>query len=125
MMSNPIHLFYDDQCTLCKRFKEALSRLPEQEVIVSHSIHDETIYTEFNQLTIEECHRQVHIIIDGGVVLKGPEAVSHLIKLHPAIAKIAWLIDSDMGQKSMTFFYDMAEKYRRSLLNNCKTCKKY
>lgn len=117
-------LIYDDKCTLCRRFKEGLERLPGAEAITMVSIDDSSIYDQFPQLNPEECFDTAHYINEEGVIFQGSDIPSELVKQFPAVSKFAWLIQSGMGKKAMDFFYSMANHYRESSLNNCDDCKK-
>ena len=116
-------LIYDHRCSLCLRFKQSLDKLSESEHIQKVSIHNEEIYKTFPMLDKKLCHEAIHIIDSSKNVHIGPDALSWLINEIPAVSKFAWLAESEIGKKSIDFFYKMAQKYRSSLLNRCPTCK--
>lgn len=116
-------LLFDHKCSLCLRFKQSLDRIPESEYIQKISIHDEKIYDVFPMLDRSLCHEAMHIIDLDKSIHIGPDALSWLIKEIPIVSKFSWLAESEIGKKSIDFFYKMAQKYRTSLLNRCPTCK--
>ena len=117
-------LVYDHKCTLCQRFGLSLDRLPGTDKITKVSIHDKEIFEQFPKLDKEQCDEQIHLIIEDGTILQGPEVLQSLIERFPGTSKFAWLLDNEMGKKAITYFYGMAQKYRESLLNRCDDCKK-
>lgn len=88
------------------------------------SIHEKEVYEEYPFLNEEKCHESLHIIDEAKNVYVGGEAIQYLIGHFPQVSKFAWLYESDIGKKTIDFFYDTANKYRRSLLNRCSGCKK-
>lgn len=117
-------LFYDDQCTLCLRFKMALDRLPGTDSISKMSIHDDEVYRIFPNLKKDECEKVVHLIDEKNTVLKGPEVITYLLEKFPGVEKFAWLLESNMGQKAIQFFNKIVENYREELQNDCPGCNK-
>lgn len=116
-------LLYDDECELCKRFKQALIRIPGSENLTVRPLQDDSIYKHFPQLNKADCKETLHLLDEMGSVHKGGEALQFLVKLLPGVSKCAWLIESGMGQKTSDFFYKMVNHYRESLLNRCSKCK--
>jgi predicted DCC family thiol-disulfide oxidoreductase YuxK len=116
-------LIFDGECSLCNRFANSISRYDSTSHISLKSLHEESIYGQLPYLEKSECSKSIHLVIDEGNVLKGPQVLEHLIKLNPAIKKISWLIESNAGQKAMNIFYNSANLYRESLLNRCPKCK--
>jgi predicted DCC family thiol-disulfide oxidoreductase YuxK len=117
-------LFYDDECILCRRFKQALDLLPASHSILKLKIQDDEIYAKYPQLNKEECFQEIHLIDEFQNILKGPEVVKYLINQHPKVKKFSWLIESDMGKKSVDLFYNSVNQYRERLLKRCPKCKK-
>jgi len=118
----PPILLYDSECSLCTRFKQSLERLSTFDDLTMVSIHDEQIYNEYPQLNKEECDEAIHLIDSELNILKGTHAIEFLLKKNPAVAKFAWLIESEQGQKTLNYFYSMANKYRETLKKKCLTC---
>jgi predicted DCC family thiol-disulfide oxidoreductase YuxK len=117
-------LVYDDQCALCTRFAHSLKKVSGAEKINMISAHNEELYQHFNQLTAENCLSELHFLNEAEEVFTGPQAIEQLISLFPLVSKFSWLIESGMGKKALSYFYDMSNKYRESLLNRCTGCKK-
>ena len=101
----------------------ALERIPGTAHITKVSIHEAEIFEHFPQLKIEDCHQLLHLIDEKGTILVGEKAVSYLISQFPGVKKFAWLLESNMGEKTVNFFYEMSEKYRKTLLKRCPGCK--
>ena len=116
-------LLYDSECTMCMRFKDALSRLPGGENLQMISIHNPAVYDSYPELTREQCHQTVHLITEEKKIIKGSEVVEYLIHFYPGISKFAWLIENQVGKKAVDIFYEVVNRYRQSNLNDCKGCK--
>lgn len=120
--NNKAHLFFDDECPLCLRFKQALERVPGTEHIEMISIHSERM-NEFTDLDKEDCHAEVHLITSEGKILKGSEVAIYLVEQFPGVSKFSWLLDSDVGQRALKKMYDIASKYRKHYANrHCSNC---
>ena len=115
-------LVYDSECSLCLRFTQALQRLPGTAHINKISIHEENLYKNFPDLSKEECHKVVHLIIEDKTILAGAQVLEYLIERFPGVSKFAWLIESNMGRKTIDYFHKVANKCRQSLIKRCSTC---
>lgn len=116
-------LLYDSECTMCTRFKQALERIPGADSITKVSIHNNEIYTYFPSLDPAQCNQEVHLIDEDENILSGAEVITYLAKKFPGVKKIAWLLETNVGKKSLDYFYKMVSKYRNSSLNKCPSCK--
>lgn len=121
-MQNSEILLYDDTCSLCRRFKDALERIPGSEKIQMVSVHDENIYVSLPQLEKNECLKEIHFVDLNLNVFKGKDALTQVIKRFPLAEKFSWLIESGMGQKVINYFNDTAKFYREHLIKDCKNC---
>jgi predicted DCC family thiol-disulfide oxidoreductase YuxK len=121
-MENKEWILYDDNCSLCKRFKEGLEKIPGTENIMMISVHDENIYSVFPQLNKEECLKEIHFIDLNLNIFKGKDALTKIIKKFPLAEKFSWLIESGMGQKAIDFFNEVAKTFREELNKKCKGC---
>ncbi|EQC49567.1 PF04134 family protein [Bacteriovorax sp. BSW11_IV] len=115
------YLFYDEECPLCLRFKQALERVPGTEHIKMVSIHSEEMNT-FYDLDKEDCHNVIHLINEKGEILKGPEVANYLAHQFPMVSKFSWLLDSEVGKKALNKMYEIANKYRKHYSKNCPNC---
>ena len=116
-------LLYDSQCTLCERFKKGLERLGANNTYTIISIHDSNIFSVYPQLKKEDCEKELHILDHDLKIYKGADAITHIAKSFPKVSKIAWLMETDAGKKTVDFFYDKAQKCREYLLNRCPNCR--
>jgi predicted DCC family thiol-disulfide oxidoreductase YuxK len=116
-------LIYDSECSLCVRFTEALRRLPGTSHINKMSIHEEKLYEYYPSLNKEECQKVVHLLLENGDILEGPKVIEYLIEQFPGVSKFSWLIESEVGQKTIDYFHKVANKARQSLIKRCPTCK--
>ncbi len=116
-------IIYDSHCSLCKRFTQALQRLPGTSHIHKTSIHNNKLYEEFPQLSKEQCHQVIHLILEDKKVLKGAEAIEYLIEQFPGVSRFSWLIESRMGKKVVSYFHQVTNNARRSLIKRCPACK--
>lgn len=121
-MQNKEIILYDENCSLCRRFKEALERIPGTEKIMMVSVHDENIYGTFPQLDKNECLKEIHFLDLNLNIFKGKDALTQIIKRFPLAEKFSWLIESGMGQKVINYFNDTAKFYRDHLIKDCKNC---
>ena len=118
----PIFLF-DSECSLCVRFKQSLERIGALEKYNMLSLHDDHIYELYPELDKEKCLDAIHLMDENKQIFVGSDALEQLIKNFPAVSKFAWLIESEMGKKTLDIFYSLSNKYRDSLLNSCPKCK--
>jgi predicted DCC family thiol-disulfide oxidoreductase YuxK len=116
-------IIYDSNCSLCVRFTQALQKIPGTNHIHKVSLHEEKLFEQFSSLNKEECHNVVHLILENGEILAGPKVIEYLIERFPGVSKFAWLIESEMGQKTIDYFHKAANKARQSLIKRCPTCK--
>jgi predicted DCC family thiol-disulfide oxidoreductase YuxK len=121
-MQNSEIILYDENCSLCKRFKEALERIPGTEKIKMISVHDEYIFNSFPQLDKNECLKEIHFLDSNLNVFKGKDAVTQIIKRFPLAETFSWLVESKMGQKAINYFNEVAKSYREHLIKDCKNC---
>lgn len=121
MQNNEI-ILYDENCPLCKRFKEALERIPGTEKIQMVSVHDENIYLIFPQLDKNECLKEIHFLDLNLNIFRGKDAMTQIIKRFPLAENFSWLIESGMGQKVINYFNESVKFYREHLIKDCKNC---
>jgi predicted DCC family thiol-disulfide oxidoreductase YuxK len=117
-------IFFDDECSLCLRFSQALKRIDSEELIEYYSIRESATFEKFPQMNPEECAQTVHMLTEEGKILKGSEVINHLITVLPGVSKFAWLLDNQVGKKTTELFHGVLQTYRESLLNRCPKCKK-
>ncbi|TNF26862.1 MAG: DUF393 domain-containing protein [Deltaproteobacteria bacterium] len=116
-------LFYDSECGLCLRFKQALDRIPGTSQINKISIHEAEAFSNFPELTKQQCEKEVHLVDENGNILVGEEVIEYLISKFPGVEKFAWLLESGMGQKAVEYFNTIAKLTRETLRKRCSTCK--
>lgn len=119
----PIILF-DDECTMCLRFKQALEHMDSDKLIHFHSVNDDEIYTAFSFLNKEKCLDRVHLIDEKKQVHIGAEIIQVLKEKIPMIGKISWLLEKEATKKALNFFYDKVNELKKSKINPCPGCKK-
>lgn len=125
MEKNNYHLpllVYDGECTLCMRFAQSLDRVKEAEGICKVPYQDENLFIAFPQLSKEACMQHPHLILETGEVLVGEKVIDHLIRLYPIVHKFSWLLDKEMGKKSVELFYSAATRLRKNLKKDCGKC---
>jgi len=115
-------ILFDSECSLCKRFKEALEKIDHTHKLNFISIHEKSIYQSFPQLDIKDCHDSVHLIDENKKIYKGPEVIEYLIHFYPVVSKFAWLVETNIGKKAIDFFYKTVNELRKSELNPCPSC---
>ena len=117
-------LIYDEECSLCLRFMQALERLPGTEGITKIPLQDENLYAHFTDITMDDCFEEIHLITEEGKILRGNQVPEALINKFPAVKKFSWLIESQMGQKAIDYFHHVASNYRKRLKKDCPGCNK-
>ena len=117
-------ILYDSECGLCVRFMKAFKRIPDTDDYSFIPIQNEDIFSTFPQLNKEECFETLHLIDHHGKILKAGEATSFLVKKFPLVEKFQWLIEKDMGKKTVSIFYEVVNKYRRAIKKTCPKCGK-
>lgn len=116
-------LFYDSECSLCLRFKQALDRIPGTSNVQKVSIHEPNAFANHPKLSKEQCEKEVHLVDENGNVLVGDEVIEYLISKFPGVEKFSWLLESGMGQKAVEYFNTIAKLTRETLRKRCSTCK--
>lgn len=125
--NNPFHLpllVYDGECVLCLRFAQSLDRVENAKSICKVPYQNEELYHFYPQLKREDCENHPHLILETGDVLVGEMVVDHLIRLYPAVKTFSWLLDKEMGRKSVELFYTAASRLRKNLKKACPKCGK-
>jgi predicted DCC family thiol-disulfide oxidoreductase YuxK len=117
-------ILFDEECTLCKRFKNSLEKIPGIEEFSLIPLQNEKVFSMFPQLNKEECYETLHLIDGEGNIHKGSSAIAILIEQFPIVSNFSWLVEKDMGKKTLNFFYNVVNKYRKYLKNKCPKCKK-
>ena len=113
-------VLYDNECPLCLRFKQGLEYLDKNLNFIS--ARDEAIYTEFPELSRQECLEKVHLITEEKKILSGPEVVDYLAARLPGVSKFAWLLDNDQGKKVKDYFYQKVEELRELSTKKSQDC---
>jgi predicted DCC family thiol-disulfide oxidoreductase YuxK len=113
-------VLYDSECPLCLRFKQGLEYLDKNLNFIS--ARDEAIYTEFPELSRQECLERVHLITEDKKILSGPEVVDYLAARLPGVSKFAWLLDNDQGKKVREYFYQKVEELRELSTKKSQDC---
>ena len=114
-------IFYDEDCTLCTRFKQGIELLDSKKSIKFRSIYEKEVYEEYPQLNFDDCENEVHMIADGKV-FRGPEVIEELIKTLPAVKKFAWLIERDSARSALDAFYGQINDMRGMQKRKCFRC---
>ena len=116
-------LVYDAECPLCVRFKQGLERLDAHQRVSYVPLQDVEVFQKFPQLDRTACAAKVHYLREDGAVLVAGEVVTELLKHFPGVDKFGWLLDSEVGRKTVDFFYEKVEAYRRiSQEKSCERC---
>jgi len=121
-MNLPI-LLYDEKCPLCLRFKQTFERIPGTSHVTLVSIYQDEVFQAYPQLNREAAFQDLHYLSEKGEVFAGKEALTQLIEEFPLVKKFAWLIESNMGQKALSYFNQVAKNYRDRLIKDCNNCK--
>ena len=115
-------LIYDDQCSMCLRFKQGLERLDLNHEINYVPLSNTHIFNLFPQVSLDACKAKVHLIKADGSVITGSEVVTEVIKVIPGVARLAWLLETEVGKSASAFFYEHVESIRKKLKDKDKDC---
>jgi predicted DCC family thiol-disulfide oxidoreductase YuxK len=124
MSDKKIILIFDDECTLCNRFKKGIELLDIKKLIRYVPVGDDRIYFEFPELNKELCEEEIHLIDIDRNIYAGGEVVRFLIGLFPTAQKFAWLLDSDSSRKAIDSFYGRISDMRKLKKTGCPSCGK-
>jgi predicted DCC family thiol-disulfide oxidoreductase YuxK len=113
-------VLYDPECPLCLRFKQGLEFLDKNLSFVS--AREDEVYSLFPELSRQECLEKVHLITEDQKILKGPEVVDYLAGRLPGVSKLAWLLETNQGQKIKDYFYQKVEELRELSKKNSEDC---
>ncbi len=119
-------LLFDSECTFCVRFTQALKLVDGDGVINLKPIQDMEIYTEFSNLSFEECSETIHLIKEDGEAIKGGEVISYLTQTIPSVKKFAWLLEPESAKNAMNAFYNKVNDARKVAKKSkgCTSCGK-
>ena len=118
-------LLFDEECEMCKRFKISLEQIDREKKINFIPVQEQEIFKAYPQLDVKMCYEKVHLIDEDNTVYQGSKVVEFLVKSFPQVSKFSWLLETNMGQKALDFFYDRVNEYRKSShKKNCPKCKK-
>ena len=119
-------LVYDDQCSMCLRFKQSLERLDLNHEITYVPLSETRVFELYPQLKAEDCRTKVHLLKKDGSIVTGGDVISEVVKVIPGVGKLAWLLDTDVGKSASTFFYEHVESIRKKLKSkddDCGSCR--
>lgn len=124
-LKTPLILF-DPDCPLCVRFKQAIEHLNFDCEIFFTPYDNPRLQERFPHLNPTELSKEVHMVCDeaGHNVIKGEEVIEFLVKHNPKVKKLAWLLESNVGEKASHIFYKSVNKLRESLQHHCSNCRK-
>ncbi len=114
-------LIYDNECSMCSRFKKGLELLDIENKIQFFAVTDPAVYLEYPELNQEDCEEEVHLINEGKVY-RGGEVITELLKHFPAVKKFAWLLDNEATQKAAKAFYGQLNTMRQMKKHGCFRC---
>lgn len=120
-------LIYDAQCPMCVRFKQGLERWDVSKRVTYVPLDHTEVFVRYPQLSPAACAAQVHYLREDGVILSGGAVITELMKHFPAVGKLAWLLETDIGKKTADFFYKQVDGVRQKMKADeeaCGTCRK-
>lgn len=123
MLDKPV-LIYDEQCPLCKRFKQGLEFMDLKKKIEFRDANDDQTYKDYPQLTQDQCLTEAHFLRENGDLLTGGDIIAEISHYYPGVKKLSWLLESNMGKKVNDYFYKKVEQLRKSSLRGCSGCGK-
>lgn len=116
-----ITIFYDPQCVLCRRYKQALDLIDHTAFNWLDANDDEAI--KVIDRSKEQLLSEIHILLEDSSILSGSEAMSFILTHMPGASRFAWLMEKDSTKKAIDTFHATSEKLRRRLIKSCPSCK--
>ncbi|HXY50062.1 MAG TPA: DCC1-like thiol-disulfide oxidoreductase family protein [Terriglobales bacterium] len=108
-------VLYDGQCEICQACVAWLKTLDHEIKTVSLPISAEVLPTVDSRLRIDECLRQLHVVIPKGEILVGWDAVAALALLFPSTWLIGVLGRRFPFRNAGRWFYNFVAMNRYSL----------
>jgi predicted DCC family thiol-disulfide oxidoreductase YuxK len=124
-LKTPLILF-DPDCALCVRFKQAMEHMSFDCDISFTPYENPYLLERFPTLKNFQLSKEVHLVVDDSAqtVLVGEQVIEFLVKHNPKARKLAWLLESNVGEKASHYFYKSVNKLRESLQHHCSNCRK-
>lgn len=116
-----IKVFFDSECVLCRRYQQAIKLIADDKIEWVDIHRHESVFPV--GLSKQQLLSDIHIQKDDGELLKGADALGHIITLLPGAARFSWLMEKDSSKKAIDLFHSTSEKLRRRLLKSCPSCK--
>lgn len=85
-------LIFDGDCGFCRRIVTALSRRDAQGSLELVPLQDPSVASRWPRLAPEALGRAMHLVLPGGRVLVGADAVPEIMKRLPRWRRAAWLL---------------------------------
>lgn len=117
-------LIFDQECSLCVRFKQALDFLDKEERVKKVPLQDDWIYEQVPALNREDCEETIHLVTPEKAILKGTEVIEYLISFYPGVKKFSWLVENESAKKAANIFYDKVNEIRKKIKEDCRDCGK-
>lgn len=114
-------IFFDSQCPLCLRLKQALERILPQSEYEFFDINSSELNQRYPDLDIEACKKEIHMK-DNNKIYVGEDVLAEIIKSFPIAKKLSWLVDTDAGKKTTSFFYNKVEDLKNKIKDKCSKC---
>ncbi len=115
-------ILYDAQCPLCLRFKQALEHWDASQSISYVPVDTPEIYEKFPQLDRAACEQRVHLLRADGTLISGGALIAEVVRSIPQISRVAWLLETEAGQKASEFFYQTVDSLRQRLKDADEGC---
>lgn len=116
-----VNIFYDDQCLLCRRYKQALELIDSKTFTWIDANSEEA--TKVSGLSRDQLLSDIHVQLENSTFLRGSEAISYILTKIPGASRFSWLMEKDSTKKAIETFHSTSEKLRRRLINSCPSCK--
>ena len=108
------YLLYDENCSLCVRFMQAVKRRDRRGRIEPVGFQDFRIPTIVPLMTRGELENSFHLVFPDGKVKSGPQAMPHLLELLPSMRLVGWLLRIVPGSEKISeWIYARIAAYRK------------
>jgi predicted DCC family thiol-disulfide oxidoreductase YuxK len=108
-------LLYDETCSLCKKYTEIIEIYDRNHKVSLKSL--QKFYKKNQNIPLSDLMKDIHLLNNKGIILKGEDAIQKLISIIPASKPFKWMIESNTFKKSASSIYRAGKKFRK-----CREC---
>lgn len=113
-------LVYDGSCGVCDASTRLILRLDWLRLIIAVPLQSEALYRSLPGLDREACRRAMHLVLPGGRIRSGGDAVRAVLARLPLSAPIAFVLAVPPLPAVLRACYPWIAARRRALSATCR-----